>query len=197
MLISDVYYRYWEISISPDFILFSLVSALWIMLPAYLPNSAAAVLGGGRPVDGGRTFFRDEKRIFGDGKTWRGLFLGILAGILIGSMQIGVREYFGLLTLPELTFPVVVILAAGALLGDLVKSFFKRRLGKERGAEWLIVDQYDFVIGAFVLLLLLQYEWVVATVTPVIVLWIIVMTPLLHRVVNIIGYLAGVKDVPW
>jgi CDP-2,3-bis-(O-geranylgeranyl)-sn-glycerol synthase len=196
MLISAVYYRYWEISISPDFILFSLVSALWIMLPAYLPNSAAAVLGGGRPVDGGRNF-RDGKRIFGDGKTWRGLFLGILAGILIGSVQIGVREYFTLLTLPELTFPVVVILAAGALLGDLVKSFFKRRLGKDRGAKWLIVDQYDFVIGAFVLLLLLQYEWVVATVTPLMVLWIIIMTPLLHRVVNIIGYLAGVKDVPW
>ncbi|MCG7854843.1 MAG: CDP-2,3-bis-(O-geranylgeranyl)-sn-glycerol synthase [Methanoregulaceae archaeon] len=181
---------------SPDFILFSLVSALWIMLPAYLPNSAAAVLGGGRPVDGGRTF-RDGKRIFGDGKTWQGLFLGILAGILIGSIEIGARGYFGLLMLPELTFPVVVILAAGALLGDLVKSFFKRRLGKERGAEWLVADQYDFVIGAFVLLLLLQYEWVVATVTPLMVLWIIIMTPLLHRVVNIIGYLAGVKEVPW
>lgn len=181
---------------SPDFILFSLVSALWIMLPAYLPNSAAAVLGGGRPVDGGRTF-RDGKRIFGDGKTWQGLFLGILAGILIGSVEIGIREYFGFLMLPELTFPVVVILAAGALLGDLAKSFFKRRLGKERGAEWLVADQYDFVIGAFVLLLLLQYEWVVSTVTPLMVLWIIIMTPLLHRVVNIIGYLAGVKDVPW
>jgi CDP-2,3-bis-(O-geranylgeranyl)-sn-glycerol synthase len=196
MLISDVYYRYWEIFISPDFILFSLVSALWIMLPAYLPNSAAALLGGGRPVDGGRRF-RDGKRIFGDGKTWRGLFLGILAGILIGSVQIGVREYSALLALPELTFPVVVILAAGALLGDLVKSFFKRRLGKDQGAEWLIADQYDFVLGAFILLLLLQYEWVVATLTPLMVLWIIIMTPLLHRVVNIIGYLAGVKDVPW
>jgi len=196
MLISDVYYRYCEIFISPDFILFSLVSALWIMLPAYLPNSAAALLGGGRPVDGGRRF-RDGKRIFGDGKTWRGLFLGILAGILIGSVQIGVREYSALLALPELTFPVVVILAAGALLGDLVKSFFKRRLGKDQGAEWLIADQYDFVLGAFILLLLLQYEWVVATLTPLMVLWIIIMTPLLHRVVNIIGYLAGVKDVPW
>lgn len=196
MLISAVYYRYWEISISPDFILFSLVSALWIMLPAYLPNSAAAVLGGGRPIDGGRTF-RDGKRIFGDGKTWRGFSLGILAGILIGMVEIGVREYFGLLNLPDLTLPVVVILATGALLGDLAKSFFKRRLGKERGAEWLIADQYDFVIGAFVLLLLLQYEWVVATVTPLMIFWIIIMTPLLHRVVNIIGYLAGVKDVPW
>ncbi|NYT21511.1 MAG: CDP-2,3-bis-(O-geranylgeranyl)-sn-glycerol synthase [Methanomicrobiales archaeon] len=196
MLISAVYYRYWEISISPDFVLFSLVSALWIMLPAYLPNSAAAVLGGGRPIDGGRKY-RDGKRIFGDGKTWRGLVLGIGAGIFIGSVQIGVRDVFGLLVLPELTFPVVVILAVGALLGDLVKSFFKRRIGKERGAEWLIADQYDFVVGAFVLLLILEYGWVMATVTPLMVVWIIIMTPLLHRVVNIIGYLAGVKDVPW
>ncbi|NYT07160.1 MAG: CDP-2,3-bis-(O-geranylgeranyl)-sn-glycerol synthase [Methanomicrobiales archaeon] len=196
MLISAVYYRYWEISISPDFVLFSLVSALWIMLPAYLPNSAAAVLGGGRPIDGGWKY-RDGKRIFGDGKTWRGLVLGIGAGIFIGSVQIGVRDVFGLLVLPELTFPVVVILAVGALLGDLVKSFFKRRIGKERGAEWLIADQYDFVVGAFVLLLILEYGWVMATVTPLMVVWIIIMTPLLHRVVNIIGYLAGVKDVPW
>ncbi len=196
MLISAVYYRYWGISLNPDFILFSLVSALWIMLPAYLPNSAAAVLGGGRPIDGGRTF-RDGKRIFGDGKTWRGFLLGIMAGIFIGLVEIGVREYFDLMNLPELTLSVVVILATGALLGDLAKSFFKRRLGKDRGAEWLIADQYDFVIGAFVLLLILEYGWVVTTVTPLMVVWIIIMTPLLHRVVNIIGYLAGVKDVPW
>ncbi len=196
MLISAVYYRYWGISLNPDFILFSLVSALWIMLPAYLPNSAAAVLGGGRPIDGGRTF-RDGKRIFGDGKTWRGFLLGIMAGIFIGLVEIGVREYFDLVNLPELTLSVVVILATGALLGDLAKSFFKRRLGKDRGAEWLIADQYDFVIGAFVLLLILEYGWVVTTVTPLMVVWIIIMTPLLHRVVNIIGYLAGVKDVPW
>ena len=99
--------------------------------------------------------------------------------------------------LPELTLPVVILLAAGALLGDLVKSFFKRRLNKEQGAEWLIADQFDFVLGAFALLLIFQYEWVVTTVTPLILLWIIIVTPMLHRVVNIIGYLTGVKDVPW
>jgi len=196
MLISAVYYRYWGISMSPDLILFSLASALWIMLPAYLPNSAAAVLGGGAPIDGGHVLW-DGKRIFGDGKTWRGLFLGILAGIVVGLVQIGARDHAGLLALPGLTFPVVVILAAGALLGDLAKSFFKRRLGKDRGAEWLIADQYDFVIGAFLLLMLLEHEWVMASVTPLMVIWIIIVTPLLHRVVNIIGYLAGVKDVPW
>ena len=196
MFISAVSNRYWEITISPDFIFISLLSALWIMLPAYLPNSVAAVLGGGKAIDGGRVF-SDGRRIFGDGKTWRGLFSGIIAGIVIGVIQILVRDAAGLLILPELTLPVVILLAAGALLGDLVKSFFKRRLNKERGAEWILADQYDFVLGAFAMLLLFQYEWVVTTITPLILLWIVLITPLLHRVVNIIGYLTGVKDVPW
>jgi CDP-2,3-bis-(O-geranylgeranyl)-sn-glycerol synthase len=196
MFISAVYNRYWEIYISPDFLFISLISALWIMLPAYLPNSVAAVLGGGRAIDGGRVF-SDGRRIFGDGKTWRGLFSGIIAGIAIGIIQIKARNATGLLMLPELTLPVVILLAAGALLGDLVKSFFKRRLNKEQGAEWLLADQYDFVLGAFIMLLLFQYEWVITTITPLILLWILLITPLLHRVVNIIGYLTGVKDVPW
>ena len=182
--------------ISPDFLLLSLVSALWIMLPAYLPNSVAAVTGGGRAIDGGRVF-ADGRRIFGDGKTWRGLLSGITAGILIGVVQIWARDAASLLILPELTVPVVILLASGALLGDLVKSFFKRRLNKDQGAEWLIADQYDFVLGAFVMLLVFQYDWVVTTMTPLILVWILIITPLLHRVVNIIGYLTGVKDVPW
>jgi CDP-2,3-bis-(O-geranylgeranyl)-sn-glycerol synthase len=185
-----------QILIEPWGILASFISAMWIMLPAYLPNSVAAYFGGGKPIDGGRVY-RDGKRIFGDGKTWRGLAAGILAGILIGVIQIGIRDAAGLTLLPALTVPVVVLLSVGALLGDLVKSFFKRRLGMERGAPWLVADQYDFVAGAFVLLLVFQYQWVVTMVTLQMIFWIIVITPILHRLVNIIGYLAGVKDVPW
>lgn len=92
---------------------------------------------------------------------------------------------------------MVVCLAAGALLGDMVKSFAKRRLNKTRGEEWLIADQYDLVFGAFALLLLFNYAWVIATITPLILVWILILTPLLHRGANIIGYLIGVKDVPW
>jgi CDP-2,3-bis-(O-geranylgeranyl)-sn-glycerol synthase len=184
------------IVISPGFLLVSLVSAMWIMLPAYVPNSVAAYFGGGRPIDGGR-MYRDGRRIFGDGKTWKGLVAGILAGVLIGILQIAIRQAAGITLLPELTVVVIILLATGALLGDLVKSFFKRRLGKDRGAPWLIADQYDFVAGAFVLLLIFQYSWVVTTLTLPILFWIIVITPVLHRLVNILGYLTGVKDVPW
>lgn len=196
MLISAVYYRYWEMHISPEFLLIPLLSALWIMMPAYVPNPVAAFLGGGRPIDGGRTY-RDGRRIFGDGKTWRGFIAGVVSGVVIGGLMILAQQALGITWLPVLTFPVVFLLAFGALAGDLVKSFFKRRLGKEQGAEWLIADQYDLVIGPLVLLLIFEYAWVMTYLTPLVIFWIIVITPILHRAVNIIGYITGIKDVPW
>lgn len=165
-------------------------------MPAYVPNPVAAFLGGVTPIDGGKKY-RDGRRIFGDGKTWRGFAAGVAAGIVVGILQILVYDAAGFSRLPELTVPVVCILSFGALFGDLVKSFFKRRLGKDRGAPWLIADQYDLVIGSLLLLLVFEYSWVVANITLPVLFWIIVVTPLLHRAVNIIGYIAGIKDVPW
>ncbi len=98
------------------------------MLPAYLPNPIAALSGGGTPVDLGKNF-TDGKRVFGDGKTFRGLFIGILAGIGIGLAQIWVSGVYGWENLPQHTYLSITLLATGALLGDLGKSFFKRRLG--------------------------------------------------------------------
>ena len=139
--------------ISIEFLIIPLLSALWIMLPAYLPNPVAALCGGGSPIDCGKNF-SDGNRVFGDGKTWRGLIAGISAGIVIGFIQIWVSGAYDLSYLPRQTLLSVTLLAVGALLGDLVKSFFKRRFGKERGAKWPVADQYDLVAGAFALLLL-------------------------------------------
>lgn len=177
-------------------VLTALISALWIMIPAYLPNSAAALFGGGRPIDQGKNW-HDGRRILGDGKTWRGFFGGVISGIIAGIVLIWARDYSGLLWLPEQTLMSVTLLAAGALLGDMIKSFVKRRLNKNRGDEWLIADQYDLVAGAFLLLVIFDWGWVAANITPLILIWILVLTPVLHRLVNIIGYIMGVKEVPW
>lgn len=178
------------------FVLTALISALWIMIPAYLPNSAAALFGGGKAIDLGRNW-NDGRRILGDGKTWRGFFGGVLSGIITGIILIWARNFWGLIWLPEQTLLSVTLLAAGALLGDLIKSFFKRRLDRNRGDEWLIADQYDLVAGAFLLLVIFDWGWVIANITPLILLWILIITPLLHRAVNIIGFIMGVKEVPW
>lgn len=166
------------------------------MLPAYVPNPVAAATGGGIPIDLGRNFF-DNRRIFGDGKTIRGFCIGVFAGVIIGFLQVWIRDAAGLEFLPGLTWVAVILLAVGALAGDLGKSFFKRRMGIERGAKWPVADQYDLVAGAFILLLVFQFQWVLTTVTPIIFIWILIVTPVLHRAVNIIGYLTKVKDVPW
>ncbi|MDD1689831.1 MAG: CDP-2,3-bis-(O-geranylgeranyl)-sn-glycerol synthase [Methanoregula sp.] len=166
------------------------------MLPAYLPNPVAALCGGGTPIDNGKNY-SDGKRIFGDGKTWRGLIAGIIAGIAIGVVQIWAAGTYGLDILPQQTVVSVTLLAVGALLGDLVKSFFKRRFGKERGSKWPVADQYDLVAGAFVLLVIFNPVWIFTEVTLAAFICILILTPLLHRATNIIGYMFKVKEVPW
>jgi CDP-2,3-bis-(O-geranylgeranyl)-sn-glycerol synthase len=182
--------------ISIEFFIIPLLSAFWIMLPAYLPNPVAAIFGGGTPIDLGKNF-SDGKRVLGDGKTYRGLILGILAGIGIGLVQIGLSGTYHLETLPEHTVMSVILLATGALLGDLCKSFFKRRLGKERGGKWPIADQYDLVAGSLLLVLLVDPRWLVENLSIPVFLVILILTPILHRAVNIIGYRIKVKEVPW
>ncbi|MDD1683593.1 MAG: CDP-2,3-bis-(O-geranylgeranyl)-sn-glycerol synthase [Methanoregula sp.] len=166
------------------------------MLPAYVPNPVAALSGGGTPIDLKKNY-SDGNRIFGDGKTWRGLFTGILAGIITGLILIWSADQFPLVSLPNHTLLSVILLATGALLGDLVKSFFKRRFGKERGTKWPIADQYDLVAGAFLLLLIGDPVWLFATVTLPVFLIILFITPVLHRATNIIGFFFKVKEVPW
>jgi CDP-2,3-bis-(O-geranylgeranyl)-sn-glycerol synthase len=169
---------------------------MWIMLPAYLPNPVAALFGGGTPIDKG-VKLSDGKRLLGDGKTYRGLLCGVLAGIAIGLIQMWLASMFNWDFLPSHTFASIFLLSLGALIGDIGKSFLKRRIGKERGAKWPIADQYDLVVGAFLLMLLFDPSWLVANLTLPIIVMILILTPILHRVVNIIGFISGIKEVPW
>jgi len=173
-----------------------LLASFWIMLPAYIPNPAAVVGGGGTPIDLGRRF-SDGKRILGDGKTYRGFLVGAAAGVAIGVLQIAVQQLFPTIAVPNHTYLSVLLLAVGALTGDAVKSFFKRRAGKERGAKWPIADQYDLVAGALLFLAIFDLPWFLAEITPLRLVAILLITPILHRLVNLVGYAARLKDVPW
>jgi len=70
-------------------------TALWAMLPAYVPNNVAVVAGGGRPIDGGRTW--NGRRLLGDGKTWRGTAAGVLAGVGLAVLANAAHESVGTL----------------------------------------------------------------------------------------------------
>ncbi len=192
-------------------IITAIVVGLWVMLPAYLPNSFAAVFGGGKPIDGGKTM-KDGRRILGDGKTWRGLFAGILLGFLTGCAEIFLLyhgfHFFGI-QLPgfsssgvpgafDLSAVIAILsLAIGALLGDMVFSFLKRRIGLQRGQSLPLVDQYDFLVGAFLLTALTSYSWLTGTLDWLTFIIILIITPVLHVGTNIVGYWLGIKNEPW
>lgn len=175
-----------------------LITAFWLMLPAYLPNNCAVLFGGGTPLDFGRTF-HDGNRMLGDGKTFRGTIAGTLGGIFIGLLLNYLAPSLGL---PSFCFgfgqlQVLVGLSFGAMLGDIVAAFFKRRMGLKRGAQLFIIDQLDFVIGSWVMTMILAPGWFWQNFTPSIMIVVLIITPILHRVMNIIGYHMGSKREPW
>lgn len=182
----------------------TIIIAIWLMLPAYMSNPFAALLGGGTPMDFGKTL-SDKRRIFGDGKTCRGFFGGIIFGVLIGAIQILLLNSnlkilnnlpsFGTGSLDS--FIIIASLSIGALLGDLIASFFKRRIGLKRGVSLPLIDHLDFAFGALLLTYLTSPLWFIERFTIDVVIIVIIITPILHLTANIVGYLVGVKKEPW
>ena len=146
------------------------------------------------------------KRILGDGKTWRGFFGGSLTGFAVGmiiagiALVLGSEDGWGYGEWSS-AVPIALGLSFGAMIGDAVGSFIKRRIGKGRGEKAILLDQYNFVVGAFVLVLLVNIDWFVEHYVDgsgiVALVVFLISVPLIHRGVNIIGYKMGKKDVPW
>jgi CDP-2,3-bis-(O-geranylgeranyl)-sn-glycerol synthase len=178
--------------------------ALWFFLPAFVANPMAVVFGGGTPIDLGRKL-SDGERIFGDGKTWRGLVGGTASGAFLGLLlslpfDVLAPTSFWSFGSPAVALGASAVLAFGALLGDLAGAFVKRRMHLPRGAKASGLDQYDFVVGAFVLSLAIP-AWseprFFSGDALLGLLAIIVITPALHRAVNLVGYRIGKKHEPW
>ncbi len=188
-----------------------LAGAIWFIFPAYVANSIPVDVSKlkllekyGKPIDGGRTL--NGRRILGDGKTWRGLFSGIIAGTLFGGLQAMVAPSLngGSQYLPELTLTLAFMLATGALLGDMTASFIKRRINLRPGQPAPLMDQLDFVAGA------LFFAWIWTSVSqgttanalenmigyPRLAV-IIIMTPFVHLLGNFIAWAWKLKKNPW
>jgi CDP-2,3-bis-(O-geranylgeranyl)-sn-glycerol synthase len=81
------------------------------------------------------------------------------------------------------------LLGFGALLGDAIGSFLKRRLGIGRGKPAPILDQLDFILVA---LILVSFAVKLDLLTISIA---IVLTLVIHLATNTCAYLLGLKDV--
>lgn len=154
----------------------TVVQAIYFFLPAYIANTLPGIFGGGTPLDFGKTL-KDGKRLLGNGVTIRGFIVGIAGGTAAGAMMGRVLEGF--------------LLSFGALIGDAVGSFIKRRLGIERGAPAPLLDQLNFVVGGLAVVSLVE------KVPPSYILVLLLITPFGHLSVNRIGYKLKLKKVPW
>lgn len=172
--------------------------ALWAMLPAYVPNNAAVLFGGGAPIDGGREF--GGSRLLGDGKTWRGTAGGVAAGVLVaGGLNVLRRPTAAALDVPLVGFvPAAALgLSAGAMLGDVGASFLKRRIDRKRGRPAPGLDQLDFVVGALALAALVAPGWVAQAFSLPALGVVLLCTPLLHLAMNVLAYTLDLKPEPW
>ncbi len=176
---------------------FVIVHSLYYISPAYIANGFA-VFGGGKPIDGGRKW--RGKRIFGDGKTWKGLFIGTLAGSIIGLFWYYLSQSPPLNQVYFNTFDFRIIdplfgfyLGFGALFGDIVKSFLKRRVGIKRGDPWFGFDQLDLVAGSLVFAYLFAPTFLILEE----IMALAILTITIHFIGNRIAFESKFKKVPW
>ncbi len=169
-----------------------IVSSLWFILPAYFANAAPVCLKALKhthPIDSGR-MFSDKRPILGKGKTWEGFLFAIFIGCIVGAFQTQFNSKIPHIEI-FMTLELAFILSLGAMMGDTIASFFKRRLGKKRGESMFLLDQLDFVIAALV--------FASAVVVVPIYMWVIlsIITPLSNYMSNFIAYKLKLKDVWW
>jgi CDP-2,3-bis-(O-geranylgeranyl)-sn-glycerol synthase len=179
-----------------------LFQLFWLLLPAGFANMAAVFAARllpqfEFPVDFGKKL--RGKRIFGAHKTFRGVVAGTLVGgtIYLVQMQI-LSAYVNFFPNSQLaTFNAQFhmwwlgfVLGFGALLGDMVKSFFKRQIHIAPGKSWIPFDQVDWIIGSLLLVAPLT------NVTVETALIAAVIGFFLSLIVKFIGYLLKIDTTP-
>lgn len=179
-----------------------IVQALFFFLPAYVANAVPVFLNRyglfevlNRPLDGGR--FYKGSRLFGATKTFRGIIGGVAGAIFVITVQaflyhfvISMRQFY---LFPYL-FPSILILGflqgLGEGLGDLFKSFWKRRFHIQSSAPFFPFDQLSFLgallLGAFYFFP--EWQHIVS---------LFVVSPFIPVIANIIAYFSGWKKVWW
>ncbi len=170
-----------------------ILSSVYLIFPAYVANMCPVIFGKlnfplGHSIN---------KRLFGANKTYRGLYTGFLGALLVLLLQQylaknNILADYTLLDYEQISIPLYAALFGfGAIIGDLIESFFKRRINIKPGRPWFPFDQLDFVIGAYLFLLpvyLIPWQNLLA---------IIILTPALHFLTNLIAYLLKLKKVWW
>jgi len=170
------------------------------MLPGIFANMAPVLFRNVEfldyPIDFNKKW--KGKPLFGSHKTYRGFFFGILLSVIVVYVQsmlfhsyVIFRElsFFSYLDINFLLLGFLI--GFGALFGDLVKSFFKRRFGVKPGDSWFPWDQLDSLLGA---LLFISFVYVPSWQ---VIVFLLIAVPVLHILINHIGYYLHMRETRW
>lgn len=124
-------------------------------------------------------------------------------GLYILYEDIKIFQYYfigGEIPLNFLVLLIRIILASyGAVIGDLLGSFLKRRFDIKSGAPFWIIDQLDFALFAILLVAIPGFIFPNLFLLPdlFILVFMIILTPAVSIIANTVAYLVGMKSVPY
>lgn len=169
---------------------------MYFMLPAYLANMAPVILKKiipklAFPLDFNKTL--NNKPIFGKNKTFRGLVFAIIFAIIISFLQFYFFDYFKEISIYNYQNWLLFgfLMGFGAIFGDLIESFIKRRLNKEPGQRFIPWDQLDFTIGS------LLFASIVYTPSLNIIIACLIISFVGHILVNHSAYYLRLRKEKW
>ncbi len=173
------------------------LKCLYLMLPAYFANMAPVIARKinlfAYPIDFNKQI--NKNPIFGKNKTYRGLVFGVVFALAIAFAQFllyGAEVFRNISFFDYQNWHIFgILMGLGALLGDLVKSFFKRRIGIEPGEKFVPFDQTDFVVGALLFII------PVFDLTLKIFIFSLVLSFLLHIAVNHAAFYLKIRNEKW
>lgn len=165
--------------------------SMYLYLPAMVANMAPIFAHKlrvlqwlNKPLDFG--LHMGGTRVLGDNKTIRGFIVAILAGAATAwgeSLLYPHAPY----EYASSALVLGTVLGCGALVGDAVKSFFKRRMNIASGSSWIPFDQIDFVLGATLAGLFFM------NIPIAVVLIALVVVPIASYIVSVVGVALHIK----
>ncbi|MBI3026726.1 CDP-archaeol synthase [Candidatus Woesearchaeota archaeon] len=174
-----------------------ILKCFYLMLPAYFANMAPVIVKKvnllAYPIDFNRKI--NSKQILGKNKTFRGLIFGIIFAIIAAYLQFllyGVEPFRNISFIDYKNWLLFgFLMGLGAMAGDLVKSFFKRKIGIKPGDKFVPFDQTDFVVGSLVFVI------PIFGLTLKIFVVSLLLSFVLHILINHAAFYMNIRNEKW
>jgi CDP-2,3-bis-(O-geranylgeranyl)-sn-glycerol synthase len=173
---------------------------IYIALPAFAANAAPVLANRWEiwkalavPVDGNAIW--QGMPLLGKHKTWRGVLVAMLGAAAVALLQymLGLSLFPSAFPLAEvfMTASYGVFVGVLCMVGDMVGSFFKRRLRIQSGKPFIPMDQINYMI-VFLLGTWPMFAWKIDEL-----IFLLIFAFFINTITNFVAYVIGIKSTYW